>query len=678
MLHRNGIFRSMTSSLHQHAPNPVLAVLKLIASSLHRHAYGRVALIIAACLLPFSFARLSLLLIYREDFQSMGAMAILSAFATGLRFDLSVTLIGILLPLLFMLLPFRWSHHAYWQRFWGWVIFVVLLLLAFMLAADTIYFGVVHRHAGSEIGAISADIAPMLALAVGQYGIILLLFLIGGVFGALLWRRLIHPIPAVPQRVWPRLLGIAIIFFLLAILARGGWSRKPINVSDAFYSNSISQGYLTLNGAFAITHALNDGAPPLHDYMPQSEAIARTQRILAGSSEPFKKVDYPIYRQANSAVQGQKPNVVVLMLESWGAIHMDILRKQMNMPPLGVTPNFDKLAKQGRIYTNFYGNGQRSIQGAQAILAGMPSLPGMPFLGEGIEHNRQSYLGELAQSQGYETLFLQSSDRGSFRFDSIAARAGFSTYEGAEDIPELGKTPKPASTWGTWDHNTFQEANKQFASARKPFLGFVFTSTTHVPWIIPDARWRKYPGDSDREKFLNSLYYADWALGEFIAAAKKAGYYDNTIFVITADHANEFVEHAEYTPNLYHIPLLIVGPGVKPEVDGRIGSQFDIAPTIADLAGWSTGYAGLGRSLMDSTRINERVAFCVRGDVMDLITSRGWVSHDLSHRLGSASGMNSAETDELERNLLAEYQTVSRLLTENRVVPFGDTTYGSK
>lgn len=607
----------------------------------------------------------------------MGAMAVLSAFVDGLRFDLSVTLIGILIPLFFMLLPFRWSHHAYWQRLWGWVIFVVLVLLVFMLAGDTIYFGIVHRHAGSEIGAVSADIAPLVALAVGQYGIILLLFVIAAVFSAQLWRRLIHPIPAVPRRVWPRLLGSAAIFFLLAVLARGGWWCKPIGVSDAFHSNSIAQGYLTLNGAFAITHALNDGAPPLHDYMPQVEAVATTQRILAGSSEPFKMPAYPIYRHIKSAAHGQKPNIVVLMLESWGAIHMDVLRQQMHMPPLGVTPNFDKLSKQGRIYTNFYGNGQRSIQGAEAILAGMPSLPGMPFLGEGIEQNRQSFLGELAQSQGYETFFLQSSDRGSFRFDSIAARTGFSTYEGAEDMPELHAAPKPPSSWGTWDHNTFQEANKLFASARKPFLGFIFTSTTHVPWIIPDARWRKYTGDSDRDKFLNSLYYADWALGEFIAAAKKAGYYDNTIFVLTADHANEFVEHAEDTPNLYHIPLLIVGPGIKSGVDGRIGSQFDITPTIADLAGWSTGYAGLGRSLLDPERIDERAAFCVRGNVIDLITSRGWVSHDLTHRLGSSGGMSLRETDELERNLLAEYQTVSRLLTENRVVPFKGANHGS-
>jgi phosphoglycerol transferase MdoB-like AlkP superfamily enzyme len=668
----------MTTPSHIHTPNPVLAALKFAAVALHKHAYGRVALIIAACLLPFSLARLALYLIYREDFQSMGIMEVLSAFVVGLRFDLSVAIVGIFLPLLLMLLPFRWSHHVYWQRFWGWLIYLVLLLMVFMLAADTIYFGVVHRHVGAEIGAMSSDIAPMVALAFGQYGFILLLFAAGAAFGALLWHRLVHPVPATPQRVWTRLLGIVLILLLFVIVGRGGWSGKPISVGDAFFSNSVAQGYLALNGAFAVSHALNDGAPPLRDFMPQSEAITRTQRMLAGSGDAFPERNYPIYQHAKTVKRAQKPNVVVLMLESWGALHIDALRRQMKLPPLGVTPNFDKLAQNGRLYTNFYANGQRSIQGTEAILAGLPTLPGMPFLGEGIEQNRQSFLGELALSQGYQTFLLQSSDRGSFRFDSIAARAGFSTYKGAEDMPELHDKPKPPSTWGTWDHNTLQEANKLFAAAHKPFLGYIFTSTTHVPWIIPDARWQKYSDDSDRDKFLNSLLYADWALGEFIAAAKKAGYYDNTIFVLTADHANEFVEHAENTPNLYHIPLLVVGPGVKAGIDERIGSQFDITPTIADLAGWSTGYAGLGRSLLDNSRINERVSFSIRGNVFDLISSRGWVSHDLSHHLGNASGMTAPETEEMERNLLAEYQTISRLLVENRLLPRSDAAHAGK
>jgi phosphoglycerol transferase MdoB-like AlkP superfamily enzyme len=637
----------------------------------HKNAYSRMLLIFIACMLPFTLMRLVLYLVYHDDFRSLGVLQVIESFAVGLRFDVSMVAMVIGLPLLLMLmLPFRWAHHVYWQRLWGWFIFITLLLMLFMMAADTIYFGTVHRHVGAEIGTISSDMASMTMLAISQYSGALFLFGLVAVASAFFWRYLTHHIPAAPGRIWLRLTSILVGLLLLAILGRGGITGKPISVGEAFFSNSLGQGYLALNGAFAIARALNDIAPPPKVFMPQAEAIERTHNYLAGKWTPFYDRNFPLYRQAGAATsRANKPNVVVLMLESWGAIHIDALRKQMNLPPLGVTPNFDSLAQHGRLYTHFYANGQRSIQGAAAVLAGLPTLPGMPFLGEGLEQNQQSFLGELAQSQGYETIFLQSSDRGSLRFDAIAARAGFSTYLANEDIPELHEHKKAASTWGTWDHNTLQEANKRFAAAHKPFLGYVFTSTSHVPWLIPDSRWKKYSSGSDMDKALNAIYYADWALGEMIAAAKQSGYYDNTIFILLADHTSEFVENVENVPNLFHIPLLIVGPGIKSGIDERIGSQFDILPTIADIGGWPTAYAGLGRSLMDNTRINERAALTVRDNAISWITGRGWVSHDLTRRVGNSAGLAAKDLDEMEQNLLAVYQATSRLQLDNQISP---------
>ncbi|MBI3283714.1 MAG: LTA synthase family protein [Burkholderiales bacterium] len=637
--------------------------------SLRRNAYGRLALIFLACLLPFSLARLALYLAYFEDFKALGTAQVALAFLVGLRFDLSIVALYTLFPLTLMLLPFRWAQHIGWQRLWGWVIYCALLLLVCMLLADTLYFGEVRRHVGSEITTVTADIAPLARLALTQYAVLLALSAAGAVLGARLWQRLLRPAPAAAQRKSVRLGGLALVLLLLISAGRGGWSGKPLSVSDAFFSNTAAQAYLALNGAFAVTHAMLDGAPPVHDFMPQTEAIARTQNVLAGSKQAFQDPAYPLFQPHAFRGAGAKPNVVVLVLESWGAQHIDALRRHLQLPPLGATPNFDALAKQGRLYTHFYANGQRSIQGAESILASLPTPPGMPFLGEGIEQNRQSFLGELAQSQHYATFFLQSDYRGSFRFNAIAARAGFATYKGAEDMQELHARPKPPSNWGTWDHNTLQEAHQLFAHAQQPFLGYIFTSTTHAPFMVPQERWRKYPEINTLNKYLNSLYYADWAIAELMAAAKKAGYYDNTIFVLTGDHASGLMEHAEIIPNLYHIPLLIVGPGVTPGVDERIGSQLDILPTIAELANWSVAYAGLGRSLLDTERVGQRVALGVRGNIIDLISARGWVSHNLTRLVGSAPGMRAADAAELERSLLAQYQTVRRLMMENHIQP---------
>jgi membrane-anchored protein YejM (alkaline phosphatase superfamily) len=199
-----------------------------------------------------------------------------------------------------------------------------------------------------------------------------------------------------------------------------------------------------------------------------------------------------------------------------------------------------------------------------------------------------------------------------------------------------------------------------------------------VPWLIPDSRWKKYGGDSDIDKALNAIYYADWALGELIAAAKQAGYYDNTIFILTADHTSEFVENAGHVPNLFHIPLLIVGPGIKSGIDERVGSQFDVLPTIADIGGWSTAYAGLGRSLLDNTRLNERAALTVRDNVISWITPRGWVSHDLTRRVAASAGLPAKDLDDMEQNLLAVYQATSRLQLDNQIAPANHTITTAK
>lgn len=667
----------MTSNTTQN-PKATVGLLQKLMLAQRQNIYLRLALIAMLCLIPFLLVRLGLYLVYFEHFKNLSLPQVLMAFWVGLRFDLSIITFSMFLPGILLLLPFRWAQHAVWQRLWCWIIYLSLLLLVVLLIGDAVYFGEVGRHVGSEITTLGADLGPMLLLAWHQYAGLLMLFAAFSLVGAWVWHRVVHPVAPVIKQRSLRLIGLLLVLALCVLSGRGGWTNKPISVSDAFFSNSAAQAYLTLNGAFAVSHALADNTPPVHDFMPQQVAIAHTQQLLAGARSVFSDLAYPLYRKLNSTASGlsanaaKKPNVVVLVLESWGAQHIDAIRQHLDLPPIGATPNFDALAKQGRLYTRFFANGQRSIVAAESILASLPTLPGMLFLGEGIEQNRQSFMGEMAQAHNYQTIFLQSDHRVSFRFNSIAARAGFATYLGAEDMPELHPQAKPDLVWGTWDHNTLQQANRLFAQAQQteqPFLGYIFTSTTHAPFMVPEQRWRKYPETSELNKFLNSMYYADWAIAEMMASAKKAGYYDNTIFIITGDHVSGLGDYKQHVPNLYHIPLLIVGPGITPGVDDRIGSHVDILPTIAELARWPTGYAGVGRSLLDPERVEERVALSVRGEVIDLISNRGWVSHNLTLAVGNSADLPATVKSELEQLLLAQYQSISHLMLENRIQP---------
>ncbi|MDH4133796.1 MAG: LTA synthase family protein, partial [Gammaproteobacteria bacterium] len=453
----------------------------------------------------------------------------------------------------------------------------------------------------------------------------------------------------------------------VAILVRGGLGNKPLDVVDAFVEARPAAAYLSLNGPFAMSRALVNAKRIKTDFFEWKEAVARTREQLLAPGERWLNDDYPLLR-ARDAGSVRKPNVVVLMLESWDAQHIDVSRAHMGLKPYGVTPNFDALARHGMLFTRFYANGERSMDGLAALIAGYPTLPGTAYIGMGMEQNRLAYLGHMAKQEGYETVFLQSSKRRSFYVDSIAAMAGFDTYLGSEDIPASGHSTLVTER-GAWDHDTFQQAAKLFASAKKPFTGFIFTASTHLPFQSPGKRWEKFPPDSLENRFLNSLHYADWALGEFIATAKRDGWYDNTIFVLTADHVSGFAGRADDAPSLHHVPLLIVAPGLKPGTSRRIGAQVDVIPTLAQLGGWRTPHAGLGHSLLDPRRDASQGALCVRGGVVERIEDQGWVSHDLTRRVAASSGIREGDLKEMELRLLAMYQVGHTLLLRNRVAP---------
>lgn len=629
----------------------------------------RALVILGLNILLFLLARIGLWLAYQNDFRELDNIDLVKAFLLGEWFDLSVIAMVSGLPLLMLLLPFRWATHSAWAGLWIWLSYGLLVVLGLLLAADVVYFSFVHRHAGHEIITLSADPQLLVDMAFGSYAWAVALYVVASAGLFLLWRRLFHKPVKSAARFASRLAVFVLVVLGVALAARGGLGKKPLDVVDAFADQKPAAAYLKLNGPFSMGRSLLNARPVNSDFFPWPEAVTRTRAQLLSANEHWRGGEsYPLLRARSGGANAKHPNVVVLMLESWDAIHIDTLRRAAGLPPLGVTPNFDALARQGLLFTHFYANGERSMDGLAALLAGIPTLPGTAYLGMGMEQNRMAYLGHMAQQEGYETIFLQSSLRQSFHVDSIAAMAGFLTYRAAEDIPPTGHS-RNITERGAWDHDMFQEANRLLAGAHRPFLGFLFTASTHLPFQSPGARWQKFPPDTLEHRYLNSLYYADWALGEFFAAARKAGYFDNTIFILTADHVSGFAGQSGNVPSMHHIPLLVIAPGLKPGVNTHTGGQVDVIPTLTQLAGWRVDHAGLGRSLLTPRRDRRYGTISVRGNVIERIEDTGWVAHDLQRRIAASPGVHEKELKDMETRLLAMYQVAHTLLLNNRIVP---------
>lgn len=634
--------------------------------------YVRIGVILGVFLGVFMLARLALFLIYRDVFADLSFGQVAWSFVYGLRFDASTVALYLGFPMVLMLLPFRFTRSKIWQAIWVWWAYFALLAMVFLLAADLIYFGFVRRHVGAEVAMFADDPALMSDIILSEHAMALSVFVLAAVLLGFVWKRLLLHTATPARHGLGRVIVALVLLFGFALAARGGLQYKPLSVGDAFAGGSASSGYLAMNGAFAIQHALMGDKPTNVSYFPWDDAVSAVRDHISAPGDTFADETFPLLRTPSLTApdaSASKPNIVVLMLESWDAVHIDVMRAQMNLPPLGVTPNFDALSREGKLYTQFYATGQRSMDGLAAILASMPTLPGMPHIGKGLEQSRLSFIGQLAKAQDYQTIFLQSSNRGSFHIDSIAAQAGFDTYQGAEDIPpaHAAGDVEASSEWGVWDHDTFQQANTLFSQAKKPFLGFLFTSTTHNPWRVPNPRWQKFETKGDRERYLNTVYYSDWALGEFFKAAKASGYYENTIFLITGDHISRFDVPSDDARNSFHIPLLVVGGGVAPGVEARIGSQLDLLPTVVDLGKWTSTYAGLGRSLLAPVDAVSGGALSVNGNLVQRIESGGWVAHDLTRRVGEKAYTPDADLRAIEKRLLATYQVTNTLLLENKV-----------
>jgi len=284
------------------------------------HPYLRILILLAIFILPATVMRLGLYVVYPDDFSGLSFRQVLLAFLVGFRFDISIAVMMIGIPVLLMLLPFRWSHHRYWQYAWGAFIFVAWILFILLMVMDTIYFGQVHRHIGSEVNTLSNDVGSIVSIAVMEYKTALLLFALATSMGAWLWWHLLRPIPAHPHSPWLRLLMLPLLFLLLLIAGRGGYTGKPMGVGEAFFSDSLAQGYLTMNGAFAISHELIEKQPPVKSFMPQAQADAMVQAQLASPNVHFTNPEYPLARIVSGDARKKKPNVVVLMLESWGGV----------------------------------------------------------------------------------------------------------------------------------------------------------------------------------------------------------------------------------------------------------------------------------------------------------------------------------------------------------------------
>jgi phosphoglycerol transferase MdoB-like AlkP superfamily enzyme len=405
--------------------------------------------------------------------------------------------------------------------------------------------------------------------------------------------------------------GRAIATLLLAGVAvigiRGGLQSTPLRWGNAYFSGNTYANQMAGNGLWSLMDALRTAssgkklARQWKRRMPLEEAIQRIREIVLLPGE--KLVDpekYPLLRVSppNDAVVKRPRNVVLVIMESFTARFNGAVGAQF-----GATPHFDALAREGIFFDRAFSISTHTAQGVFGTLCSFPNLPDYDRPARGsVGEQPFRTLPRIFNENGFETLFLYN---GLFSWDN---KEGFYRHQGVQRFIGLHDFKNPTfvdKDWGPCDFDVFNRAVEEFsdlAARKKPFFGIILTLSNHAPFDLPKIEGLEpITTGGEQNKRLHGVQYADWALGQFMASARKQEWFDDTLFVFVGDHGFGIPPNITEVSLLHmHVPLLFYAPvlfGGKHEVRHQTVGQLDILPSIVGLAGLSTPHQAFGRDV---------------------------------------------------------------------------------
>lgn len=598
------------------------------------------------------------------------------AMLVGIRYDIATLAIfnGLFLVLMALPVPFLIRRH----RLLAWLQVIAHLLVAILNGIDVIYFGFSGKRLSHELFSSTKEAANVSVADLLQYWwLIIGVILLAGLQLAILrrWRRAVQA----PDGPWKRRIGHWVFPLVLAGLLflglRGGWQVRPMTPAQAFVTGSLFLGNVSLNSAYTVVQSIEIGSEPDVTLLPMPEAVETARELVRNDFDgPFSSAEYPLLRQSSFTEPERRHNVVILIVESLNAAKVGAIRGK----PLdqSLTPNLDTLAERhGILFTNFYSNGSRSVQSLPAILNSTPDLFERPLIGSSYETNQQWGIGNMLRERGYHTSFFCGGPNGTLGFDSYSKVSGFDHYHGPS---AFSGNAAMAGKWGLHDHVMLDWLAREQAHFPEPHASVWFSISNHHPFDQPQDCPKEIIGAGLSQMDM-TVRYTDWALGEYFRQVRNTSWGANTIFVITGDHCFYFENDPDRGDvQNFHVPLLIVGPGITPGRSDREGSHISILPTLIELLRLRATYSGVGISMFSKT--NEPFSLTSVMGILALSKSHQYLSSSLEKVLacyryadgqwtGDPELADSPEGQRLDHTLKAIYQVCHHMRKYNKQNP---------
>lgn len=281
-------------------------------------------------------------------------------------------------------------------------------------------------------------------------------------------------------------------------------------------------------------------------------------------------------------------NVVILLQESLGSSWIESFGGKK-----GLSPNLDKLFKESLVFTNLYATGTRTVRGLEAVTASFPPIPSESIVKRNGSENIRT-IGSVFRENGYETSFLYG---GYGAFDNMNHYFETNSFE-VNDRMDI-KNPKFGNIWGVSDEDLYRhtvEYLDQKSGSKSPQFLLVLSTSNHKPFTFPENSANIPVKRGGRD---SGVRYADYAISKFLEEAKKHTWFDDTIFIIVADHDSRVYGKSYIPVEKYRIPMLVYSPkNITPQKVDSLMSQMDIGPTLFGLLGFNYSAPFLGQDIL--------------------------------------------------------------------------------
>ncbi len=307
--------------------------------------------------------------------------------------------------------------------------------------------------------------------------------------------------------------------------------------------------------------------------------------------------------QAMAPEKQEKPEPLNVLL-----LTIDCLRADMPWAgyPRPIAPNLTKYAEEGVVYTRMYSVASYTAQSVAAWLTGRFAS---------TLYRTGVFFTSYSKANAFFPEALQS--------DGVKSMAWFShMYFGRGKGIDRGFSDFELVPGITFDPQTdnFVTSDKMYALGVKILSNPENTKGQFFAWAHfgdPHDQYIKHKespdfGNKNRDRYDSEVWYTDFYIGKLIDWAKTQPWWARTVVMISADHGEAFGEHGMYRhafelwEPLVRVPLIVMGPGIKPLRIDALRSQIDFGPTIMDFMGKSRLQTFQGQSLVAEITGKER------------------------------------------------------------------------